>query len=93
MRACPSLRHALAAGGFAALLVAALPAGAADLPQDYVPGPTVVPYCAQPPERVILFDRWGRPTVPARTPYYYCVTGRTLFAGDIPPPPEYCCRT
>jgi hypothetical protein len=44
-----------------------------------------------PGETVILFDKYGRPTVPARTPYFYCVTGTTLLPGDIPPPPEYCC--
>jgi hypothetical protein len=50
----------------------------------------VVGACA-PREVVILYDERGRPTVPARTPYYYCVTGTTLLPGEIPPPPEYCC--
>lgn len=42
-------------------------------------------------EVVILFDERGYPTIPARTPYYYCAVGTTLLAGDIPPPREYCC--
>jgi hypothetical protein len=46
---------------------------------------------ACPKEVVILFDERGYPTVPARTPYFYCVTGATLLPGDIPPPREYCC--
>ena len=44
-----------------------------------------------PREVVILYDKEGRPTVPARTPYFTCVTGTTLLPGEIPPPPEYCC--
>ena len=50
----------------------------------------VVAVCG-PQEIGILYDEHGIPTVPARTPYYYCVTGTTLLPGDIPPPPEYCC--
>ena len=61
-------------------------AGAADLT---VPEPQPVKACPQ--EVVILYDEDGHPTVPARTPYYYCLTGTTLLPGDIPPPPEYCC--
>jgi hypothetical protein len=63
------------------------PAGAADL--DVQPVRVVVHAC--PKEVVILFDERGYPTVPARTPYFYCVTGTTLLPGDIPPPREYCC--
>jgi hypothetical protein len=54
-----------------------------------VPEPQPVKACPQ--EVVILYDEDGHPTIPARTPYYYCVTGTTLLPGDIPPPPEYCC--
>ena len=55
-----------------------------------VPEPRPVKACPEE-EVVILYDEDGHPTVPARTPYYYCVTGTTLLPGDIPPPPEYCC--
>ena len=78
---------ALSAMAVGAMLAAAGRAGAADLTVEPVP---VVQACP-PPEVVILYDEEGRPTVPARTPYYYCVTGTTLLPGDIPPPPEYCC--
>lgn len=70
-----------------------LPAVAADLPggQYAAPGaPVIVDACAAR-EQVILFDEDGAPTVPARTPYFTCVTGTTLLPGEIPPPPEYCC--
>jgi hypothetical protein len=77
---------AIAIGG---VLAAAGAVKAADLS---VPGPQRMIVAACPPgERVILFDEKGRPTVPARTPYFYCVTGTVLLPGDIPPPPEYCC--
>lgn len=69
---------------------------AADMPQTYVVEPPVVAgeVCGPLQEHAKLFERKGRrwvPTVPARTPYYYCVTGETLVPGEIPPPPEYCC--
>jgi hypothetical protein len=82
----------LAAAAVAVTAVAAGPAVAADMPET-----TVVPQAAPlvaacgPREVVVLFDDLGRPTVPARTPYFTCVTGTTLLPGDIPPPPEYCC--
>ena len=38
---------------------------------------------------VIFID--NKPTIPARTPYFTCLTGTTLLPGTIPPPPEYCC--
>ena len=63
-------------------------AGAADLTVEERP---VVAACPGPQEVVILYDKEGRPTVPGRTEYYYCVTGTVLRPGDIPPPPEYCC--
>ena len=66
------------------------PAGAADMP-GAVTEPSRVVACAQPQEAVVLFDEFGTPTVPGRTPYFYCVTGTTLIPGQIPPPPEYCC--
>lgn len=79
---------ALSAVAIAAMAAAASRAEAADLtiiPEEQ----GVVPACAR--EVVILYDKDGRPTVPARTPYYHCVTGTTLLPGKIPPPPEYCC--
>ena len=90
------MRQFLAAIVLSALAVAAMigaigPAGAADLtvvPEQRV---VIVQACPGPQETVILYDEYGRPTVPARTPYYYCVTGTTLLPGDIPTPPEYCC--
>jgi hypothetical protein len=63
------------------------PAIAADMPEQ----PQVIAACPGPQEVVILYDEQGRPTVPGRTEYYYCVTGTVLRPGDIPPPPEYCC--
>jgi hypothetical protein len=48
--------------------------------------------CGQNVDDVVLFDEKGRPTIPARTPFFYCVTGETLLPGQIPPPPEYCCK-
>ncbi len=79
---------ALSAMAVGAMVAAADRAGAADL--TVRPERVVVQACP-PPEVVILYDEDGRPTVPARTPYYYCVTGTTLLTGEIPPPPEYCC--
>ncbi len=82
---------ALSAVAVGAMLAATGRAGAADLtvvPEE----PIVVAACPEPQEIVVLYDERGRPTVPARTPYYYCVTGTTLVPGDIPPPPEYCCE-
>ncbi len=48
--------------------------------------------CGQNVDDIVLFDAKGRPTIPARTPFFYCVTGETLLPGQIPPPPEYCCK-
>ena len=78
----------LSALAIAAMMGAIGPSGAADLPGSY--GGEPVNACA-PKEEVILFDEDGAPTVPARTPYFTCVTGTTLLPGQIPPPPEYCC--
>ena len=87
-------RHIVAAAAISGLAMAAMLAGAsavkaADPPQGSAP---VVAACAKPLERVILFDERGRPTPPARTPYFYCIVGEMLLPTDIPPPPEYCCR-
>jgi hypothetical protein len=89
------MRQLLAAIALSALAVTAMlgtigVAGAADL-SVVPPQRVLVQACPGPQETVILYDEEGRPTVPARTPYYYCVTGTTLLPGDIPPPPEYCC--
>jgi hypothetical protein len=78
----------LSALAIAAMLGAIGPSGAADLPDGY--GGVSANACP-PRETVILFDEDGMPTVPARTPYFTCVTGTVLIRGDIPPPPEYCC--
>ena len=87
--------HAMLAG--AALTLAPLAAaGAADLAPGAFPDQRLLPpafaVCQVPTGPVILFDRYGRPTVPARTPMFYCLTGHTLLPGEVPPPPEYCCR-
>lgn len=70
-------------------------AQAADIPIERQPGPVAaepVTDCG-PREVVLLVDERGYPTVPARTPYRYCVTGPPLLPGrGIPPPPEYCCH-
>lgn len=79
---------ALSAVAVGAMVAATGRAAAADLTVE--PERVVVQACG-PREIVILYDEEGRPTVPARTPYYYCVTGTTLLPGEIPPPPEYCC--
>ncbi|HEX2255581.1 MAG TPA: hypothetical protein VHG92_02565 [Afifellaceae bacterium] len=88
--------HAMLAGA-AMTLMSLTAAGAADLaPGVYYPDvrypPPIYAVCGIPVDRVILFDRYGRPTVPARTPMFYCLTGHTLLPGQVPPPPEYCCR-
>ena len=80
----------LSALAIAAMLGAIGPSGAADLPGSYG-GEVIVGICGGPKEEVILFDEDGFPTVPARTPYFTCVTGTTLLPGEIPPPPVYCC--
>ena len=64
-------------------------ASAADMPGDAKPATNI---CGQNVDDVVLFDAKGRPTIPARTPFFYCVTGETLLPGQIPPPPEYCCN-
>jgi hypothetical protein len=80
---------ALSAAAVAAMAAASGRAGAADLTVE--PRQVIVQACPGPRETVILYDKDGRPTIPARTPYYHCVTGTTLLPGEIPPPPEYCC--
>jgi hypothetical protein len=92
----PSSLWAALAGAVMAMAPLAT-AGAADLPPGvYHPDvrypPPVYTVCGIPVDHVILFDRYGRPTVPARTPMFYCLTGHTLTPGEVPPPPEYCCR-
>lgn len=87
--------RAMALAGLAAgvMIGVAGQANAADLPYTPAPGAhqqVVVGSCSGR-EVVILFDERGHPTIPARTPYYYCAVGTTLLAGDIPPPREYCC--
>ena len=89
------MRQLVAAIFLSALAIAAMmgvigTAGAADLTVYPAERPLVYA-CPGPQEVVILYDKQGRPTVPARTPYFTCVTGTTLLPGDIPPPPEYCC--
>ncbi len=81
----------VAIGGLVAgtMLSGANLAVAADMPQTDRPATKI---CGQYVDDVILFDARGRPTIPARTPFFYCVTGETLLPGQIPPPPEYCCR-
>ena len=78
-----------------ALVAAAGHAGAADMPAaayaERVHGVQVAA-CGPAGETAILFDHRGYPTIPARTPYFYCLTGTTLLPGQIPPPPDYCCH-
>ena len=92
------MRQVLAAVFLSALAIAAMmgligSAGAADL-LDSV---EIVDASGQPQEEVILFHRdgaidfTGHPTVPARTPYFTCVTGWRCFPGKSPAP-EYCCH-
>lgn len=90
------MRQLAAAIFLSALAIAAMmgvigPAGAADLPDPMNGAQYRVSACGAPQEDVILFDEDGTPTVPARTPYFTCVTGTVLLPGEIPPPPEYCC--
>ena len=66
-------------------------AAAADMPGAASAEP-VKNICGQNVNDVVLFDARNRPTIPARTPFFYCVTGETLLPGQIPPPPEYCCK-
>jgi hypothetical protein len=93
------MRQLLAALALSALAIAAMlgaigPSTAADLSYDQP-----APQRACPAETVILYDDYAEqlfewlesPSVPARTPYYTCVTGTVLLPGQIPPPPEYCC--
>ena len=88
--------HIAAAGlisGFIVVsMMAAGSAGAADLSVGDGQQDRRIYVCGQRVDHIILFDEYGQPTVPARTPMYYCITGETLLPGDIPPPPEYCCR-
>ena len=90
------MRQLAAAIFLSALAIAALagaigPAGAADLPESARSGRHATVDACAAKENVILFDWWGTPTPPARTPYFTCVTGTVLLPGQIPPPPEYCC--
>ncbi len=88
--------HIAAAGlisGFIVVsMMAAGSAGAADLSVGDGQQDRKIYVCGKRVDQIILFDEYGQPTVPARTPMYYCITGETLLPGDIPPPPEYCCR-
>jgi hypothetical protein len=93
------MRQLAAAIILSALAIAAIagaigPAAAADLSPGLYPLPARSGAYACPPkeEAVILFDEEGKPTVPARTPYFTCVTNTVLLPGEIPPPPEYCCH-
>jgi hypothetical protein len=81
---------AISALALSGVLVAAGAVKAADLSVTPTQQRVVVAACP-PGELVILFDEKGRPTVPARTPYFYCLTGTVLLPADIPPPREYCC--
>ena len=85
----------LSAGAVAFTLAASGPAAAADISVGdvvYEDQPVRVHACGQDVSQIVLFDRKKRPTVVARTPFYTCVTSETLLKGEIPPPPEYCCR-
>ena len=90
-------RTAVVPAACLAALLCGTKAFAADMPQAYVvmePPAVAEGVCGPLQEHAKLFERKNRrwvPTVPARTPYYYCVTGETLVPGEIPPPPEYCC--
>jgi hypothetical protein len=94
------MRQLAAALALSALAIAAMlglmgPAGAADMPGGYA-GQAPYGAACPPREEVVLYTWHGLlprkvPTVPARTPYFTCVTGTVLVPGDIPPPPEYCC--
>ena len=82
----------LISGFIVAAVLAAGSAGAADLSTGDGAENRKIYVCGNRVDHIILFDEQGNPTVPARTPMYWCITGETLKAGDIPPPPEYCCR-
>jgi hypothetical protein len=83
----------LISGFIVATMLAAGSAGAADLSTaGDGDGNRAIYVCGHRVDHIILFDDYGNPTVPARTPMYYCITGETLKPGAIPPPPEYCCR-
>ena len=91
-----AMRRAAAVAAIGGLVAGTMLSGAdlafaADLPEAGN-GQQVSNVCGQNAGDVILFDAKGRPTIPARTPFFYCVTGETLLPGQIPPPPEYCCR-
>ena len=81
--------HAAAAGlisGFImATLVAAGTAGAADLSAGDGEQDRAIYVCGHRMDHIILFDEEGRPTVPARTPMYYCITRGHAAA-------QMCCR-
>jgi len=90
-----AMRRTAAAAAIAGLVAGAVLSGAslanaADMPGT--DGRQAMNICGQNADDVVLFDEKGRPTIPARTPFFYCVTGETLLPGQIPPPPEYCCR-
>ncbi len=90
-----TMRQLAAAIFLSGLAIAAMagvigPASAADLPESATGGRAIIDACA-PKEDVVLFDKKGTPTVPARTPYFTCITGTVLIPGTIPPPPEFCC--
>jgi hypothetical protein len=80
----------LSALAIAAMVGAIGPSGAADL--MVVRDGGTVAACPPKEPNVELFNELGVPTPPGRTPYFTCVTGTVLLPGEIPPPPEYCCR-
>ncbi|MHA1189642.1 MAG: hypothetical protein ACTSSQ_04175 [Alphaproteobacteria bacterium] len=84
----------LSGGVMAFMLAAAGQAPAADLSSGDVVYDDNQPnfVCGQDMSKIVLFDAEGRPTIPARTEMFACITGVTLISGDIPPPPEYCCH-
>ena len=80
----------LTAGALAGLIAGAGYAGAADLTvYPTYEQRTIVAAC--PPQEVVVIFIKGRATIPARTPYFTCLTGTTLLPRTIPRPPEYCC--
>ncbi|MBZ8131869.1 hypothetical protein [Afifella sp. IM 167] len=95
-------RQMVAVAALSAAVIAILAAGvSAARAADLLPAPNYAYQPAPAPIQVVcpiggqtvtFFDRDGRPTPPARTPYFYCATGETFLPGDIPPPPEYCCQ-
>jgi len=95
-------RQIVAVAALSAAAIGILAAGvSASRAADLLPGPGYTYEPAPAPVRVVcpiggqavtFFGRDRRPTVPARTPYFYCATGETFLPGDIPPPPEYCCQ-